>query len=458
MCIGRLANYSEELADSVVSNDVLTQLVSNLSSENKYYKKAAASALRGVARHSENHAKYVISANGLSGLIACMQGSDNSVRESAASALGYIARHSEEFARKAVDGGVLPLMLESMKSGDLAAKRATISALSEIGKHSESLASVLTDFLPILIQDMDHTSDAGIRKNALLCLDNMCKNSMHISDSVLKAGLFPRILPLLKDPVEQVRKNACMLLRDISKHSLDLSKEIMTAGGIAGIMEYLKISSGLSKVPAIVSLGYMASYSETLAQGIINSGLVPILIHDLISEPDEAVKSAISWTLGQIGRHTSEHSRILCEQDGLRKLLAVFMAPESSADLKAKAKASLKAIIAQCTITPALEPMLAISPIKIQKALLRQFAKILPSDIPSKKSFIQSGCLKLMQEIPTEPGTKIRQFIADINALYPPEIVNFYSPQYPEVLLKKLEEYSVKHAQKPVQQAPPTTK
>lgn len=451
MSIGRLANYSEELADSVVSNDVLTQLVSNLSSDNKYYKKAAATALRGVARHSEQHAKYVISANGLQGLIACMQGSDNSVRESAASALGYIARHSEDFARKAVDGGVLPLLLESLRNGDVAAKRSTASALSEIAKHSESLGSALIDFIPTLIEEMDHgSSDGGIRKNVLLCLGNMCKNSLHVSESVLKGGLFPRIIPILKDPTEGVRKNACVLLRDIAKHSLELSKEIMSAGGIAGIMEYLKVSSGLAKVPAMVCLGYMASYSETLAQGIIISEAVPLLVHDLIAEPDEAVKSAISWTLGQIGRHTSEHSRSVCEQDGLRKLLAVYMAPDSSADLKAKAKVSMKVIIAQCTITAALEPMLGIAPLKIQKSILRQFAKILPTDIPSKKSFIQSGCLKLMQEIQTEPtGTKIRQFIADINALYPPEIVNFYSPQYPEMLLKKLEEYSVKHAGAP---------
>lgn len=457
MCIGRLANYSEELADSVVSNDVLTQLVSNLSSDNKYYKKAAATALRGVARHSEQHAKYVISANGLQGLIACMQGSDNSVRESAASALGYIARHSEEFAKKAVDGGVLPLLLECMKNGDVASKRSTASALSEVAKHSESLATALVDleFIPVLIHDMDHGSDPGIRKNVLLCLGNMCKHSLHISESVLRLGLFPRIIPLLKDPSDQVRKNACILLRDISKHSLDLSKEIMSAGGIAGLMEYLKISSGVSKVPAIVCLGYMASYSETLAQGIIVSDGIPPLMHDLIAEPDEAVKSAISWTIGQIGRHTSEHSRTVCEHDALRKLLAVYIAPESSADLKAKAKASLKVIIAQCTVTQALEPMLGISPIKIQKSILRQFAKVLPTDIPSKKSFIQSGCLKVMQEIPAEPGTKIRQFIADINALYPPEIVNFYSPQYPEILLKKVEEYSVKHASRPVVAAVP---
>ena len=37
-------------------------------------------------------------------------------------------------------------------------------------------------------------------------------------------------------------------------------------------------------------------------------------------------------------------------------------------------------------------------------------------------------------------GSKMRDYIDEINNLYPADIVNYYSPNYAEDLLKKLEE------------------
>ena len=41
---------------------------------------------------------------------------------------------------------------------------------------------------------------------------------------------------------------------------------------------------------------------------------------------------------------------------------------------------------------------------------------------------------------PREVGSKMRDYIDEINNLYPPDIVNYYSPNYAEDLLKKLDE------------------
>ncbi len=72
--------------------------------------------------------------------------------------------------------------------------------------------------------------------------------------------------------------------------------------------------------------------------------------------------------------------------------------------------------------------------------VLHQFAKTLPNDPVSKKSFIQSGGLKKIQEIKTSPGNKLKQYIDEINALYPLEIVQYYSHGYGQTLMQKLEE------------------
>ena len=52
LALGRLASYSDELAEEIVSYDILPQLVFSLQAQNRFYKKAAAYVLRAVAKHS----------------------------------------------------------------------------------------------------------------------------------------------------------------------------------------------------------------------------------------------------------------------------------------------------------------------------------------------------------------------------------------------------------------------
>ena len=70
------------------------------------------------------------------------------------------------------------------------------------------------------------------------------------------------------------------------------------------------------------------------------------------------MQAASAWSLGQIGRHTSDHARALAEGDVLRHLLACMVHQDSSEDLKIKSKRALKAILAKCTHLQALQPLL----------------------------------------------------------------------------------------------------
>ena len=49
--------------------------------------------------------------------------------------------------------------------------------------------------------------------------------------------------------------------------------------------------------------------------------------------------------------------------------------------------------------------------------------------------------LKQIQRIKAAPGSKLREYIDEINNLYPPEIVQYYVPDYQATLLRKLEEF-----------------
>merc|ERR1712127_293118 len=249
-----------------------------------------------------------------------------------------------------------------------------------------------------------------------------------------------RILHCLKDIDEYVRKNAATCIREIARHTPDLAKLIVNSGGVAAMVDYITEARGNNRLPGIMTLGYIAAFSETLALAVVVSKGIPPLKDALINEPEDHLKASAAWTLGQIGRHSPDHARALAEADVLRRLLAVYLHPDSSKDLKDKSKKSLKNIIQMCTHLPALEPLLQLAPNNILTYVTAQFAKVLPSNLEAKRTFVQSGGFQKIQEIQAEQGSKLKEYIDEINSHYPQDVVNYYSPNYADNLLKRLDE------------------
>ena len=110
-----------------------------------------------------------------------------------------------------------------------------------------------------------------------------------------------------------VRKNAAMCIREVSKHTPELAKLIVNSGGAAALVEYITEAQGNNKLPGIMAIGYISAFSETLALAVIVSKAIGPLKESLVHEPEDHIKAACAWTLGQIGRHTPDHARALAE-------------------------------------------------------------------------------------------------------------------------------------------------
>merc|ERR1711976_823269 len=443
LALGRLANYNDDLAEAVVKGDILPQLVYSLAEQNRFYKKAAAFVLRAVAKHSPQLAQSVVDCGALDALVICLEEFDPGVKEAAAWALGYIARHNAELAQAVVDAGAVPLLVLCIQEPELSLKRISASALSDICKHSPELAQTVVDAgaVSLLAKDISHI-DAPLKRQVCSCLSQIAKHSVDLAEVVVEAEIFPRILHCLKDIDEFVRKNAATCIREIAKHTPELAQLIVNAGSVAAMVDYITEARGNSRLPGIMTLGYIAAFSETLALAVLVSKGIPPLKDALINEPEDHLKAAAAWSLGQIGRHTPDHARALAEADCLRRLLAVYLHTDSSDDLKTKAKRALKSVIQKCTHLPALEPLLQESPPNILKYVVQQFSKVLPNDLNARRSFVQSGGLQKIQEVKADVGSKLHDYIDEINMLYPPEIVQYYSPNYADALLKKMDEFN----------------
>jgi sperm-associated antigen 6 len=490
--LARLANYNADVAAAVVNGDVLPQLVFSLSEQNKFYKKAAASVVRSVAKHSPQLAQSIVDSGAVDALVTCLEEFDPGVKESAAIALTYVARHNAELAQAVADAGAVSLLVLCLQEPELAVKRAAAAALGEIAKHTPELAqSVLDSGALDRLTGLLGSKDARVKRQVLLCLAQVSKHSSSIAETVVEKNTLPSAMDRLKDEDMAVRKHAASLIRDIAKHSADLSNLVVNIGGPAALIEYLgdvdahltknqqkrgglgataslaaslpmnstlgsttsgaaatgdEASTGSSaKLPAVMALGYIAAFSEVLAQAVLDAHAVSAVVACVGRSSEERLRAAAAWTLGQLGRHSANHAKIVASADThpLGVLLAAHNEAGVSEDLRKKSKRAIKAIVenAPADVLPALEALIDDSPAGVQASLVTQFAKVLPNDAEARKAFVTSGTLQKLQLIAdkAESGSRLKDSIIAVNAVYPEEIVQYYSPGYSAQLLKKLD-------------------
>ena len=58
----------------------------------------------------------------------------------------------------------------------------------------------------------------------------------------------------------------------------------------------------------------------------------------LSDEPEDHIKAAVAWSLGQVGRHTPEHAKAVAVANVFPRLLQLYLSTNSSEDLQLKVK------------------------------------------------------------------------------------------------------------------------
>jgi len=355
---------------------------------------------------------------------------------------------------------------------ELSLKRVTCSVLCEISKHSAELAQAVVDSGAVthLAPLVQHPDDA-IKRKTCGALAQIAKHSVDLAENVVEAEVLGHFFVLLKSHDMLVRKNAATAIREIAKHTPELARIVVNGGGHAAIIDYIDpmpprainssdtmsggedatpmMSDGSARVPGhirlpgIMTLGYIAAFSETLALAILTNNGIPPLKDALVNDSEDHIRAAAAWSLGQLGRHSPDHAKAIAQADVLGKLIGVYADEHSSEDLKSKCKNALKSILQKCTALNALESLLYNTPEKILQYIVQQFAKVLPNDAKFRKSFVMSGGLQRVQQLAAEDkegGAKFASAVTAITSCYPPEIVQYYSPNYSDTLLKMLDQ------------------
>ena len=425
-----------------MTSDVLSELTDSMASEDVsiHHLKASAFVIRAVAKHNEQLAQCCVEAGGAAVLVHSLENLDAGVRESSALSLGVLARHTPHLAEAVVEAGAVHYLVVCAREPVLPLKRACISALSDIAKHSPELAMAVTQaqLLPMLAAMLSST-DTKLKRHTSNCIAQLVKHDVHLAEAAVEAGIFPELLVLMQDPDVHVRQNAAAAVREVVKHSEELAALVVKANGLGFMVDYMGDCHGNARLPAVMALGFVASYSETLGMAVIQSNGITVLKDCLVHEPEDHLKAAAVWSLGQCGRHGVEHSQLIAEADCLRHILAAMLHEEASDDLRSKAQKTLRVTLARCRHLAAMQPLLPLAPVGTLQLLLSRFVEVLPEDQAQRRALVANGGLKLVQSLDRGDGT-VAQLVDLINENFPAEVVEYCSPDFAVNLAKRVEE------------------
>ena len=415
LAIGRLANFSEELAESVVDNEIIPQLIVSLLKPNKFFKKAACYVFKSVAKHSAKLAEDVVSN-------------------------GYIAKHSPELAHQVVESRAVDSLILCLQEPEILLKRAAALTLSYIAQHSEQLATpVAENGLDTIVFFLSY-NDTQLKRNICQLIGNITKHSPELAIQVINKINNPqKLLNCLKDPDDIVKKNAAFCICEIVNKSPDNAQAICDAGGPGILVDFITNIKGDSRLYGILSLGFISSFKSELAMNVIQAKAISQLRDALQNEPSHHIKAAACYALGHIGRHSPRHAKEVSDANVLSLMLYYYKDAKSNEYLKEKAKNSLEKIIDNCSNLSALEPLLQVSPDNILKHILTQYSKYLKTNNHELRHFVQNGGLQKLQELKltdvirqSDIKENLLELISTINSYYPDEIVKYYSPENAE--------------------------
>jgi hypothetical protein len=354
-------------------------------------------------------------------------------------------RHNNPaLAEEVAKAGAIEQLAICIQDPETCLKKIATMALSEIAKHNTELADRIASnagTLRVLTGNLGDR-DLELRQHSCTCLANIAKHSEDLAQKVASADLFPKIVDrcLKEENKDRLQRQAALCLKEIAGQSFVLAKMVSEVGGVSCIVDYLNKAPGPAKLHAIMTLGFIAGFDHSLAKNVVQCKGDIALVGALREVKEDHIKAAASWSLGQIGRHSTELAKDLAAQNVLVELLTVFMQADVKGDLSNKTKRALRSIIQQCQEMDALQPLLEAAPDNILKHVVAQMAIILKNKPALKKDFAEKGCLKRLQEIHAPPESKLQSSINEINDLFPPEVVQHYMPDYINTLIKKVEE------------------
>lgn len=249
----KLCAASEVIAKHILKKKVLERLDDEFECQPKEYRRNVLQIVKNISKYSDLTSELLTQAKHL--LTTSIHDLDTLQRELVLAALTNISNHGLCNAQRVMDLEVLPQVILCLQVPVTLSLEST-QLIKALSKQSVDISGVMLDnnVLTYLADNL-HNPDIKLMKATMLCLAEIAKHSLDFAEKVMSTRVLCKTILYTSHCDNSVKRSATVLLRELSKHSADLSRKIVQHGAPAGLISIIANTSGLVRLPAVMTLG-----------------------------------------------------------------------------------------------------------------------------------------------------------------------------------------------------------
>jgi len=230
--------------------------------------------------------------------------------------IANICRGNEEQIQSITRKGGVYILKQALNNVQEKCRVEAILALGNIAGDNFILRDLILKegVLPLILANMEKSTSFSILNSSTWCLANICRSEPKLSMEYFTQIIKPLAEVIKNNDDQKLLLNSTWTLYYLSETKKEKIDLIIKSGVIPRLIGLLKHELKRVSIPCLRVLGTISAGADEQTQVIINAGIIPVL-KELILSDNQSLKKESFWVLSNIAGGTEAQLEVLIAND-----------------------------------------------------------------------------------------------------------------------------------------------